>query len=131
MSPALVLARLLSSLGRLPLAGRLLRGFAGHYVEGSVVRIRSGLAAGYLWERHHRYVNGYWTGQYELPIQEALQRELKAGDTFFDVGANAGFFTLVAARLVGQKGSCVAFDPSAENAASIRRQIELDRKSVV
>src|SRR5437763_1291560 len=57
----------------------------------------------------------------------ALKRELRAGDTFFDVGANAGFFTLVAAKLVGPTGKCVSFDPLPANVESLREQIELNR----
>src|SRR5262249_30228384 len=75
---------------------------------------------------HHRYVNGYWIGHYEFSIQEALKRELKLGHTFYDVGANAGFFTLVAAGLVGSQGKCVAFDPSPDNYTSITEQIQLN-----
>ncbi len=115
--------------GRVPVLGSLLRSFARRYAEGSVVEIKQGLAAGLRWRRHHRYVNGYWIGHYELPIQEALRRELSPGQTFYDVGANAGFFTLVAARLVGAQGKCVAFDPLPDNIESIREQVELNALS--
>ncbi|MBX7246996.1 MAG: FkbM family methyltransferase, partial [Candidatus Sumerlaeaceae bacterium] len=79
-----------------------------------------------LWRRHHRYVNGYWVGVYELPLQETIHRELRPGQTFFDIGANAGFFTLVAALTVGPSGKCVAFEPLPENAESVREQVELN-----
>jgi FkbM family methyltransferase len=45
------------------------------------------------------------------------------------VVANAGFFTLVAARLVGPHGKCVAFDPSPDNHVSITEQIQLNTLS--
>lgn len=120
-------ARLTQFLGWVPGCSHLLRWYAHQFEEGSVVRIRQGYAAGFLWKRHHRYVNGYWIGQYELPIQEALVRELKQGDVFFDVGANAGFFTLLAARIVGPSGRCFAFDPAPANIESITEQIALNR----
>lgn len=119
-------AALTSLVGRVPLLGRGLRLLARHYAEGSVVEIRQGLAAGFRWKRHHRHVNGYWIGHYELPLQRLLGRELSAGQTFYDVGANAGFFTLVAARLVGAKGRCVAFEPLPGNIESIREQVRLN-----
>jgi FkbM family methyltransferase len=122
----MITPRIITTIGRVPWLGRALRWYARQYPENSVVKIRHGHAAGFLWRRHHRYVNGYWIGQYELPIQEALKRELKPGHTFFDVGANAGFFILVAARLVGMSGRCVAFEPLPENDASIYEQIELN-----
>jgi len=115
---------LIQTAGKIPLISHALRWYAGRYPEDSVVKIKHGCAAGASWRRHHRYVNGYWIGHYELPLQEALTGELKAGQTFFDIGANAGFFTLVAARRVGASGRCVAFDPSPDNAASIREQLE-------
>jgi FkbM family methyltransferase len=121
-----VKAKLIEFVGRVPLLGSALRRLARRYSEGSVVEIRSGVAAGYRWRRHRRYVNGYWLGHYELDIQDLLKHELKAGQTFFDIGANAGFFTLVAAKLVGPSGKCVAFDPAPDNDRSIREQLELN-----
>jgi FkbM family methyltransferase len=119
-------ARFIEAIGRVPGVGRVLRWVASRFPEGSVVTIKHGEAAGFKWKRHHRNVNGYWIGQYELDIQAALKRELRAGDTFFDVGANAGFFTLVAAKLVGPSGRCVAFEPIPLNLESIQEQIELN-----
>ena len=49
-------------------------------------------------------------GTNEVPVQEALARELSAGSTFIDIGANVGFFSLVAARLVGPGGRVVAIE---------------------
>ena len=110
--------------GKIPFLSHGLRWYASQYAENSIVRIKHGGAAGFLWKRHHRYVNGYWLGHYELPIQEALRRELRAGETFFDIGADAGFFTLIAAKLVGPAGRCVAFDPAPSNYRAIREQID-------
>src|SRR5690349_4263474 len=101
------------------MVARYLRWRANRYKEGSIVRIKHGYAAGFLWVRSHRYVNGYWIGHYELSIQRAITTLLKQGDTFWDLGANAGFFTLVAARLVGFEGKCVAFEPEPINYATI------------
>lgn len=44
-------------------------------------------------------------------VYEALDL-LRTGDLFVDVGANAGVFSLVAAKAVGQPGRVVAFEPS-------------------
>lgn len=119
-------AKVVDFIGRVPVLGSTLRKFARRYPEGSVVDVRTGAAAGLKWKRHHRYLNGYWVGHFELDIQDALKRELKAGDSVYDVGANAGFFTLIAARLVGPAGRIVAFDPAPENCESIREQVELN-----
>jgi FkbM family methyltransferase len=78
------------------------------------------------WRRYHRYVNGYWLRIYELPLQEAIARELSRGEIFYDIGANAGFFTVLAAKLVGSEGRVFAFEPLPENARCIREQIEVN-----
>ena len=78
------------------------------------------------WRRSHRFVNGYWLGHYEVEVQEAIASELRPGDGFFDIGANAGFFTLVARRAVGSGGWCVAFEPDPDSCQSVKSQVELN-----
>ncbi|MGB8456535.1 MAG: FkbM family methyltransferase, partial [Candidatus Acidiferrum sp.] len=56
----------------------------------------------------------------EREVQDALQRHLRPGMTFYDVGANIGFFSLLAARIVGKKGRVVAFEADPEIAARLR-----------
>lgn len=119
-------ARLISVCGRVPLLGPSLRRIARRYPEGSVVTIQSGRLRGSYWKRYHRFVNGYWLGIYELPIQECLVRELAAGGVFYDVGANAGFFTLLAAKEVGATGRVFSFEPLAGNIESIWSQLQLN-----
>lgn len=41
-----------------------------------------------------------------------MKRHVKAGDSCIDVGANAGFFTLVLADIVGPEGHVTAFEPN-------------------
>jgi FkbM family methyltransferase len=119
-------AKVVDFVGRVPVLGTTLRKLARRYPEGSVADVRTGVAAGLKWKRHHRYLNGYWVGHFELDIQNALKRELKPGDVVYDVGANAGFFTLIAAHFVGPAGKVVAFDPAPENCESVREQVELN-----
>ncbi len=119
-------ATLLSQLGQIPFVGSCLRRFVRLYREGSVVNIKSGYLAGYKWKRSHRYLNGYWLGTYELEIQKCLVRELKQGEVFFDLGANAGFFSLLGSKQVGEKGYVLAFEPLAENIEAIKPQLLLN-----
>jgi FkbM family methyltransferase len=56
--------------------------------------------------------NIYFMGYHEYRETRLLRKLLRPGDTFVDVGANIGWFTILAARLVGEKGKVVAFEPS-------------------
>jgi FkbM family methyltransferase len=49
---------------------------------------------------------------FELNERIFVQRYLKRGDTFVDVGANIGLFTLIGARCVGAPGRVYALEPT-------------------
>jgi FkbM family methyltransferase len=75
--------------------------------------------------------DAYLTGQYE-PQETAIVRDLvRPGMTFADVGANWGYFTLVAAHLVGPSGRviCVEADPRAVSA--IRANVQANDLATV
>jgi FkbM family methyltransferase len=48
------------------------------------------------------------------------------GMTVVDIGANIGYYTLLAAKLVGDKGKVFAFEPEPENYALLVRNIEMN-----
>ncbi len=66
-------------------------------------------------------------GQYEVPKRRLIERLLRPGMTFADVGANKGDFTLIAARLVGDRGAVFSFEPEPTNFQWLERSIELNR----
>jgi FkbM family methyltransferase len=68
----------------------------------------------------------YVAGTNEIPVQEAFASHIKPGHTFFDIGANVGFFTLVGARLVGPSGKVFAFEPVPQNAEAVRGNVGLN-----
>lgn len=53
----------------------------------------------------------YLNGVYEPPTAAAIAMLIKPGDTMIDVGANAGFFSLMGASLVGEGGRVLSFEP--------------------
>ena len=69
---------------------------------------------------------GYLLGTTEPEEQDALKRHLKEGDVFYDLGANIGFYSTIAARIVGQKGHVYAFEPFPESASAARLNAKIN-----
>jgi FkbM family methyltransferase len=69
---------------------------------------------------------GYTVGVTEPELQQALEQLLKPGDLFLDVGASIGFFTVIAARLVGPDGRVVAIEPSPAAVSALRHNVTLN-----
>lgn len=53
--------------------------------------------------------------QYEPHVTSFLKQHLKAGSTFVDVGANIGYFTLMAATQLGNSGRTIAVECNPKN----------------
>jgi FkbM family methyltransferase len=66
------------------------------------------------------------SGEYERPVQEAISSLIKPCDVFYDIGANIGFFSVLAGRLTGSAGRVFAFEPVPENASLIERNRRLN-----
>lgn len=66
----------------------------------------------------------YASGRVEPEVQEVFVREISEGGTVYDVGANVGFYTLLAARTVGPTGAVVAFEPNSDNGIGLRGNVE-------
>jgi FkbM family methyltransferase len=54
----------------------------------------------------------YYFGEWEPDLTAWVRETLSAGDGFIDVGANVGYFTLLAASAVGPSGRVVAVEPA-------------------
>jgi FkbM family methyltransferase len=54
----------------------------------------------------------YYFGVWEPHLTRWIGRRLAPGDTFIDVGANIGYFSLLASKLVGDSGAVVAIEAS-------------------
>ena len=70
----------------------------------------------------HLMLDGYW----EMWLTEALAATLRPGMVFADVGANLGYFTLLAADLVGSQGRVHAFEPNPPIAGRLRRSVQVN-----
>ena len=70
--------------------------------------------------------HGYWLGSYELNKRIAFEREVVPGSVVYDIGANAGYFSLLASVLTGPEGQVVAFEPLPRNIQYLRQHIRIN-----
>ncbi|MCA9248608.1 MAG: FkbM family methyltransferase [Planctomycetales bacterium] len=67
------------------------------------------------------------TGKWDPHTADTLRTLLSSGDTFVDVGANVGYFSLLASQLVGPTGRVFAFEPSLRALARLTDHLERNR----
>ena len=65
-------------------------------------------------------------GVYEPQVSHVVTALLGAPSTFVDVGANWGYFTLMAARLIGPAGRVLAIEPDPRLADLLERNLALN-----
>ena len=70
-----------------------------------------------------------FTNEFENDEILFLNRFLKSGDRFIDIGANSGLFTIYAAKAVGDKGQVFAFEPTDTTYKKLCENIELNKFS--
>ncbi len=68
----------------------------------------------------------YFSGLPDYPEMRFIQDYLKPGDTFIDIGANVGLYTLLALSIVGKTGHVHAFEPNASTAKLFSESIRLN-----
>jgi FkbM family methyltransferase len=64
-------------------------------------------------------------GTFEPALQSLLDKCLNPGDAFFDVGANVGFLSVLAAHKVGPQGQVHCFEPLPANGNQILHNVAL------
>jgi FkbM family methyltransferase len=65
-------------------------------------------------------------GIYDPATLGVLKSLLSPGDTFVDIGANEGYFSVIAARLVGPQGRVIAVEPQTRLSPVLQRNFELN-----
>ena len=66
-------------------------------------------------------------GVWEPGITNYVRETLKRGDIFIDIGANIGYYTLLASSLVGPYGRVHAIEPSHSIGERLRENLALNR----
>ncbi len=71
---------------------------------------------------HEVSYQGIWE-----PLQTELVKKLvKKGDVVLDLGANIGYYTLLMAKLVGDKGKVFSFEPELQNFTLLKKNVEIN-----
>jgi FkbM family methyltransferase len=65
-------------------------------------------------------------GSLEPNVQRILATLIEPGFVVYDIGANVGFFTVLAARLTGPMGSVYSLEPAPHCAAAVAANAELN-----
>ncbi len=70
--------------------------------------------------------HGYWLGSYEAEKVNAFARALPDKRMVYDMGANVGYYSLIASVLLGRMGGVIAFEPDVRNISFLRRHLSLN-----
>lgn len=62
-------------------------------------------------------------GVWEPEETEFIEKSLRPGMVFVDIGANIGYYSVIASSLVGRKGTVFAFEPDPKNFALLERNV--------
>ena len=106
-----------ANLRRMPLIGPVLRWASAKIVPRDAltwVQVQHGPGEGIWLRLNPRTGRDYFQGTVEPEVQAILQRIVRPGMNVYDIGANIGFFSLLAAKLAGANGRVVAFEADPE-----------------
>lgn len=115
----------ISRISRKRLLGKVLRWPLDLIPRNTVLPVLQGNLRGKKWivgAGNH----GHWIGSYELDKRRVFESTVKNGSVVLDLGAHAGFYTLLASFLVGEKGRVFAFEPDRKNLFYLKRHLQLN-----
>jgi FkbM family methyltransferase len=110
--------------GQTPI-GRLLRSPLKLVPKNAVIPILSGPARGFKWVVGAS-IHGCWLGIYERTKQKRFAAAIRPNDVVYDLGAQSGFYSLLASRLVGPQGAVYSFEPLPRNVGFLEEHIALN-----
>jgi FkbM family methyltransferase len=76
------------------------------------MRVQAGPGKDLLLDVNPRWEHSFLEGDYESKVQKLIERFCAPGVTFFDVGANFGYYSMLAGRFGAQ---AIAFEPDTAN----------------
>jgi FkbM family methyltransferase len=119
-----------SSVSRDTVIGRLLRTPLMLVPKRARIPVLQGPLRGAKWIAA-AHTHGCWLGSYEADKQRLFASLVQVGDVVYDVGANAGYYTLLASRLCGAAGRVIAMEPLPRNLDFLQQHLRLNRSSNV
>jgi FkbM family methyltransferase len=75
--------------------------------------------------------NIIYCGYFELDERAFLNKFLRKGDVFIDIGANIGLYSIIAARRVGDTGRVYSFEPCTKTYNRLQANVQLNKYSNV
>ena len=95
--------------------------------KGAILRVANNIISTVFYASRHKptFYCGRWMlipstmweslfSRYELAVAQVIRDHLERGQTFWDIGANVGWFSVFASKIVGPSGRVVSFEPSPE-----------------
>src|SRR6266481_1911926 len=70
----------------------------------------------------HLLLDGFW----EMGLTMYIARHVRDGMVAIDIGANFGYYTILLAALVGERGHVYAIEPAPATAVMLRRSVQLN-----
>jgi FkbM family methyltransferase len=116
----------LRSFRNAPVLGKLIHGLSYRILPANEMvwaQIEAGPAQGLWIELNPRTGRTLLRGEGETAVQKALAERLRPGMIFYDLGANIGLYSLLAARMIGATGRVFSFEPDAYVAGRLHRNI--------
>lgn len=115
----------LSWISRRPLLGRIMRFPLRFIPQQTVLPVIQGKLRGKKWIVGSS-IHSCWLGMYEHDERILFEQTIAQGSVVFDIGANVGFYTLLASVLVGPTGRVFAFEPLERNLSYLRQHLRLN-----
>jgi FkbM family methyltransferase len=126
VKPHKILRKAKAKIEKLPGAFRLYKWLTSRWGEGRVYAIDRGPMRGIVWRRDNRFPFWYHLGLYEPHFSGLIASTLRPGDTFGDLGAHAGYHSMMAARVVGPTGRVISVEPTPFICDFFREQLALN-----
>lgn len=70
------------------------------------------------------YLTGGKSHSSEIRLAKFLIQNLNEGDSFLDIGAHFGYFTLLAFEIVGENGKIVSFEPASKSFKLLEQNVK-------